>query len=113
MMSTETEDQRMEIVVTPVGVDLSRTDVSTEHDSTVTYEPLGGSYRASFDGESTSPSEAVVDVVAAVEATDPVDMPPLFHAVDPDALDSLVSSVGEDSLCISFAYDGHDVAVTA
>lgn len=115
MMSTQTQKGPVKVVVTPNSADLPRTDVSTERGAKCTYDPHSDCYRARFDGDSTSPSEAVIDVLAAVEATDPADLPPLFHAVDPDALDSLAPSAGadEESLTVSFAYAGHDVTVTA
>lgn len=114
MMSTQTQEGSVEVAVTPNSVDLSRTDVSTECGVTCTYEPRSDSYRACFDGGS-SPSEAVIDVLAAIEATEAANLPPLFYAVDPDALDSLVSSAEEhdDSLSVTFAYANHDVTVTA
>lgn len=46
------------------------------------------SFARSFDS-AEPPSEAVVDAVAAVTGERPVDLPPLYHAVDPDALDAV------------------------
>lgn len=104
----------MTVVVTPDAVDQPRTDVSLERGTSCMYEPDTGSYRARFDGDAPSPSAAVLDVLAAVEATDPVELPPLFQAVDPEALDALVSSAepADDPLSVSFAYEGNDVTVT-
>lgn len=69
-----------------------------------------------FDFEGT-PSEAVVEAVAAVLETDPVDgLEPLYEAVDPDALDSLFESTAErnrDGGLVSFAYGGVVVTLYA
>lgn len=65
--------------------------------------------------DSKQPSERVVEAVADAEDADPLDLPPLFGVIDPDALDSLFSSrlgtspVGE----VSFSYGGYDVTVAA
>jgi hypothetical protein len=39
--------------------------------------------------EDATPTEAVVDAVADARDCDPLDLPPLNDAVDPDALDAL------------------------
>lgn len=64
-----------------------------------------------------SPSESVVEAVAAREGVDPVDLDiPLFEALDPDALDTLVrsASAGTDqsSVRVEFTYRGYEVTVT-
>jgi len=65
------------------------------------------------------PSTAVVTAVADAEGVDETDLPPLFHAIDPDALDSLFDSRDEPPHAtrttgsISFHYHGYDVTVTA
>lgn len=61
-----------------------------------------------------SPSEAVVHRVAKHKRVDPLELTPLYDAIDPDALDLLVrSSDGDGSeLTIEFTYAGHDVTVT-
>ncbi|WIV67685.1 HalOD1 output domain-containing protein [Natrialbaceae archaeon AArc-T1-2] len=77
------------------------------HDETVTY---------ALDGTET-PSTAIVEAVAAAsgrdaapspESSDP--LPPLFNTVDPDALDSLFASAGED-VSLSFTYAGYEVVL--
>lgn len=64
--------------------------------------------------QQTSPSEAVIYRVAEQQDVDPVELPPLYESIDPDALDSLVqSSAASDSqLEVEFTYAGHDVTVT-
>ncbi|WP_415382189.1 HalOD1 output domain-containing protein [Halosimplex sp. TS25] len=58
---------------------------------------------------------SVLEAVAATERTDPVDLPPLSDAVDPDALNALFDPSGEQPAPtrFSFCYADHDVTVTA
>lgn len=65
-------------------------------------------------GHRILPSEAVVERVANREGVDPVELSPLYEAIDPDALDSLVcASNGDGSdLAIEFSYSGHEITVT-
>ena len=64
----------------------------------------------------SNPSLAVIERIAQLEGTDPIELtPPLYTAVDPDALDSLFHSATTDepnpSGRVSFAYRGYDVTV--
>lgn len=59
-----------------------------------------------------APSEAVLDVVGAIRDVTPPDLPPLYDAVDPEALDDFCASADEDARpTISFDYDGFVVTV--
>lgn len=65
--------------------------------------------------DSVCPSMAVVEKIAALERTDPTELPPLYEAVDTEALDALVeSATGSDAtdLRVEFTYHGHQVIVT-
>ena len=81
-------------------------------DAPETAEPT---YVATFDPDAGEPaSEAVVSAVAALSGTSPVELEPLYEAVDPDALDSLVdharrADAGDHELW--FRYAGYDVGV--
>ncbi|MFB9823158.1 HalOD1 output domain-containing protein [Halobaculum roseum] len=59
---------------------------------------------------------AVVASVASVSGTDPIELPPLYDVIDPDALASLCSgrrSDGSDSsVRVSFEYADHLVTVS-
>ena len=61
------------------------------------------------------PSEAVVAAVAAVSGISPTALEPLYDAIEPDALDSLIAhaqrtdSPGEHR--VRFSYAGFDVQV--
>ncbi|OIB58580.1 hypothetical protein BBD46_08525 [Natrialba sp. SSL1] len=55
---------------------------------------------------------AVVDLIARVDGTDPIELEPLYNVIDPDVLDSLCeSSPGLDRL--EFTYHGRQVTVEA
>ncbi|OVE83619.1 HalOD1 output domain-containing protein [Natronolimnobius baerhuensis] len=66
-----------------------------------------------LDYHHDSPSLRIVDALAAVTDTDPLDLDPLYNVVDPEALDQIVNSDGDqvDHLSVQFVYDGHDVQV--
>ncbi|MCU4971408.1 hypothetical protein OB955_01460 [Halobacteria archaeon AArc-m2/3/4] len=62
------------------------------------------------------PSLTVIDRVAELEGEDPVDLtPPLYDAIDPEALDSLFQSSrferAETVETVQFTYLGYDVRV--
>lgn len=60
-----------------------------------------------------SVSGAVVEAVAEAEGTDPLELtPPLYDAVDSDALDRLFADASTDGrMEVAFAYRGYDVSV--
>lgn len=65
-----------------------------------------------------TPSERVVDAVAEAEDVDPIELDPLYAAVDPDALDAVIRSQREGpitprtSTLVRFDYQGYHVTVT-
>lgn len=62
-----------------------------------------------------TPSERVVDAVAAAEDVDPIELDPLYASIDPDALDAVVGSedaFSQSSTVVSFDYGGYRVTVT-
>lgn len=58
---------------------------------------------------------AVISTVATVAETDPMDLEPLYSAVDPDALNALFESpatdASRDDIRVTFAFHGHEVTV--
>lgn len=56
-------------------------------------------------------SMAVIDLVAQATDTDPLELDPLYDAIDPDLLDSLPDSNGFSSL--EFAYHSYTISVVA
>lgn len=64
-------------------------------------------------GQQTTPVVAVVSAVAEAAETDPFKLPPLYNAINPEALDDLVNSGRSSDLkSISFEYAGYDVVVS-
>lgn len=58
-----------------------------------------------------TPTEAVVDEVAATEGVDPTELaPPLFEVIDTDALNSLLESTGSE-VTVHFRYNDYDITV--
>lgn len=55
-------------------------------------------------------SMTVIDLVAEAEDVDPLDLEPLYDAIDPDLLDSVPDSTGFTSL--EFSYHGYTVSLT-
>jgi hypothetical protein len=59
-------------------------------------------------------SQAVVDAVADAEGVEPTELPPLFSAIDPDALDALFQPASDETVVtgsVRFRYAGYDVNV--
>jgi hypothetical protein len=74
-----------------------------------------GQCSAGFDSGELSASEAVVNAVARAHGVDPLELPPLYAAIDPDALDALLADTSArpsptDS-SITFEYADATVAV--
>lgn len=55
------------------------------------------------------PSRAVVQAVADADDSDPVDLPPLYRVLDPDALDAIFRDRPDGS--VTFEYNGYTVTV--
>ncbi|WP_440766047.1 HalOD1 output domain-containing protein [Natronorubrum sp. DTA7] len=72
-------------------------------------------YWAIYRFGGNSPSIAVVSAVAAVSGIDPLDMEPLYSAIDPDAFDELVTRTEHagDELQITFEFHDCEVAVNS
>ncbi|QSW97871.1 HalOD1 output domain-containing protein [Haloterrigena alkaliphila] len=64
-----------------------------------------------------TPSLELIEQVASLEETDPMALPPLYDAIDPEALDSLCRSSASDGAMteptVHFTYCGYDVRVGA
>lgn len=57
-----------------------------------------------------NPSETIVLEVAKRIDMNPVDLPPLYDSVDPEALDRLIQ--GQGSIHLTFEYAGYEVTVS-
>ncbi|RQH00821.1 HalOD1 output domain-containing protein [Natrarchaeobius oligotrophus] len=74
------------------------------------------SYVTTFDPTlDDQPSDAVVSAVASLVERDPIELTPLYEAVEPDALDTLVEHAqeadGAGTHQVWFTYEGFDVGV--
>lgn len=73
-------------------------------DPTLTCPPVGNA------------SESIISAVANAKAVSPLDLPPLYSSIDPDALDAFVASLndtrGEREGAVTFEYDSYEVTVT-
>lgn len=61
--------------------------------------------------EDETPSAAVISAAAAVEGRSPLDLTPLAEVVDPDALDTLLTTDAGTGQ-YSFEYCGYEVMAT-
>lgn len=74
-------------------------------------ESFIGSTGGEFDG---SVSVAVVTAIAERRGVSPTELPPLYDAIDPDAMDALFASTrsgGPRCGRLEFTYDGHEITV--
>lgn len=77
----------------------------------------GRSHRLRYDIDGDeSPSEAVVRVVAALTDTSPLELDPLYYAVDPDHLDGIFGRTTDGTVraesSFTFAFNGCEVTLT-
>ncbi|GAB3674914.1 HalOD1 output domain-containing protein [Halopiger thermotolerans] len=72
-------------------------------------------FHATFDGRADSLVVAIVEAVATVTGDDPIDMPPLFDTVNPEALSELVapSPPRDQYVEVTFEYQGCRVTVSS
>lgn len=60
-------------------------------------------------------STTIVIAMSRASETEPNDLPPLYEAVDPDALDAVFASPGKQpgrtDVTVRFPYAGHEVSV--
>lgn len=69
-------------------------------------------------GEDDLPSRAVVEIIAGTEDVEQTDLPPLYDAIDPDALDALFEprprGDGDRTPAeVQFSYYGYEIYVSA
>ena len=79
----------------------------------VEYSQESKTVHTQFDQEKTSASMAVIATLADVLDTDPVELDPLYSAVDPDELDGLVRvhDLTEGDSHVSFTHEGYAITV--
>ncbi|THE64953.1 hypothetical protein D8Y22_10085 [Salinadaptatus halalkaliphilus] len=75
-----------------------------------------GVYRAEYDSSQDQPSLAIVAVIAAADQSALSELPPLYSAIDTDALNELFSTTateGQRKGRLSFPYEGFEVTVSS
>jgi hypothetical protein len=86
-------------------------DSPTDDAVSVSYDADAGTYRARFDDDAIAPSMAVVETVASVRGTAPMELDPLIETIEPMAVDRLAH--GPDGRSLEFRYLDHTVTVHA
>ena len=87
-------------------------ELPTDDPVSVSYDAESETYLARFDSDVLAPSMAVVEAMASVHDTTPIELAPLVETVDPTAIDRLVKGDGEaDDRALSFRYLDHEVTV--
>jgi hypothetical protein len=72
----------------------------------------GSSEPCSRSNQEQTPVVAVVTAVAEVAGRDPLELPPLRNAINPDALNDLMGAEDNRLTSVSFEYFGYDISVT-
>lgn len=92
---------------------MTDTDVESSEVDAMVMEP----YRTTFDNAAESVSESVISAVADATGSDPVAMPPLYNAINPDALDALfqpaTAAPKRGDRTLTFTYNDHRVTVSS
>jgi hypothetical protein len=76
-----------------------------------------GTYRVEFDPGADSASEVVISAVSSASGTGPVELPPLYSTIDPEALDTLfaptIAGRERRNGAITFEFAGHVITARA
>lgn len=76
----------------------------------IVYDSELNAYVARYDEAYIRPSQAVVEVLAAIADRELTDLVPLYEVVDPDALDDLLANgTKRGDRQVTFTYRDHDV----
>jgi len=89
-------------------IDSDNSDIET-----VEYDPANDTYTAQFRADTELASTALAEALADVRRCRTVELDPLYHSVDTDALDSLIESAAGESLEVSLTIDEFDVRVVS
>ena len=122
-MTAGTDDQAYTHCIIRCKVQPVQTGISDNMDATVSGIQLevvesgqdSATIRTRFDQEETPASMAIVATLANVTDTDPTDLRPLYAAVDPDAVNALVSARprAHGDTYITFTHEGHEIQVAS
>lgn len=93
-------------------------DVNSElpdAEDSVSYDPETDTYRATYDNSNTTPTAAVIKMMATILERDPTEMSPLADVVDPEALDQFLmtraNGAHEGERRVEFSFQDHEVTV--
>jgi hypothetical protein len=83
------------------------------HLSEFEFDEESGLCQTHYDQSTTTPSRAVIAVLAEVMGTDPTELSPLYDSVDPDALDTIVRvrDPHDGDAEVTFTHEGHTISV--
>lgn len=72
-------------------------------------------FHVTFDPETESVDAVVVESVAAIQNCEPEELDPIYEAIEPDALDEVItpSADTQSDVELEFVYEGMDVTVEA
>ena len=76
------------------------------------FDPTTRTHHVRCDADETSVTVVVTEAVAAVSGCDVLELDPLFEAVDPDFLATMVARRDWDAE-LTFAYEEHSVTVSS
>lgn len=81
----------------------------------ITFEGTTGTYRVSVDPDSDTPlAVAIVQALAAITQSDPLQLEPLVEYIDPEALERMYTADRSTSAtrpAVSFSYADHQITV--
>lgn len=79
----------------------------------VGYDPTTDTYHSELRWEdANSLSLLIVEAVSAITGQEPTAIEPLYSVIDPEALESLLSSAQNSNMKVSFAFAGCTVGFT-
>lgn len=80
----------------------------------VGYDPTTDTYHNQHNWEDgDSLNLAIVETISAVTGQEPTAMEPMYSVIDPEALESFLSTARGNEVHLSFAYEGCTVSVTS
>ena len=80
----------------------------------VGYDPLTESYHAQHDWQrADSVIVTIIETLSAATGDPPEELTPLYSVLDPDALETVLSTDGRPGIRVEFEYDGWSVSVTS
>lgn len=79
----------------------------------VDYDPSVDTYTAQFQQGAELPSTVLAEALADIRRCRTVDLDPLYHSVDTDALDTLIDASAGGSLSVSLTIDRFDVRIVS